>query len=189
MRSVIIVLFLFLLAGCGTSPLTYAERTLNDLYPILSPIEEYRLESLSDSAAVDLFVEQFWMRADTVEESGCSISRTEYNERVAYANTHFPDRWGRSDRKKIYLLYGPPSSVERREANNFAVGSAVPAKSLEVWLYMTGGKHNGLPAVMDDIHPGEMKFIFGDRNGAGDFRLIYSSEDSQDTDARLYRRP
>lgn len=181
---------LFLLtSGCGVTPLTYSERTLNDLYPILSKKEKNELRALTDSAAVDRFVDYFWGKEEAIV---CDLRiplRSEYESRVEYANKHFPDRWGRSDRKRIYLLYGPPSFIEHREASNIAFGGPVAAKSLEVWLYMTGAKHNGLPSTLDGSYPGEMRFIFGDMNGAGDVQLLFSSEDSQDNDARVYRRP
>jgi GWxTD domain-containing protein len=178
---------LFILVGCGTFPKTYRESTLDDLYPILNGGQYDSLKSLGSDEEIKQFLERFWQECDSVSSLEGGSLRAEYLQRLEYANAHFPDRpgWGRSDRKRIYLQYGPPVSVERRAFTDASLGTFSTLKSIEIWLYFGPGKNQSFPSEADGIFPGQTKFIFGDLTGSGFYSLLYSSEDRMDIDGRL----
>ena len=170
-------------SGCSIVPKSFKETTLDDMYPILTVEQYLTLKSLNSDEEVNKFLEQYWLET----ESTSGTEKTEYLERLEYVKQRYPDRrgWGRSDRKRIYLIYGPPSYVEREESANIQLGEFSTIKSLEIWSYMTPETNKSLPSRVDNIYIGEMKFIFGDETGSGNFRLLYSSEDNGDIDIRM----
>jgi GWxTD domain-containing protein len=180
--------FLSVLVGCGTFPKTYRESTLDDFYPILNGEQYDSLKSLASDDAIKQYLESFWQESESVSGREGGTRRAEYEQRLEYANAHFPDRpgWGRSDRKRIYLQYGPPVTVERRPYTDASLGTFSTLKSIEIWLYFEPGKNRSFPSEGDGIFPGQMKFIFGDLTGSGIYSLLYSSEDKMDIDGRLF---
>lgn len=97
-------------------------------------------------------LEGFWRKRDKTPETAFNDVETEYYRRVDHASRNFgtlrqPDGF-RSDRGRIYVLYGPPTSTER---------SLDPdAGYQEVWVY---GHLN-------------RKFVFVDKNKAGNYILV-----------------
>ena len=73
----------------------------------------------------------------------------ELTERVNHANLNFSNlnKGWRSDRGRIYIIYGPPDTVERYSNQSDGI--------YEIWEYPSG-----------------LKFIFLDRNGFGNFMLV-----------------
>ena len=181
--SLAMILAIVTYSGCSIVPKSFKETTLDDMYPILTVEQYLTLKSLNSDEEVNKFLEQYWLET----ESTSGTEKTEYLERLEYVKQRYPDRrgWGRSDRKRIYLIYGPPSYVEREESANIQLGEFSTIKSLEIWSYMTPETNNSLPSRVDNIYIGEMKFIFGDETGSGNFRLLYSSEDNGDIDIRM----
>jgi len=181
--SLAMILAIVTYSGCSIVPKSFKETTLDDMYPILTVEQYLTLKSLNSDEEVNKFLEQYWLET----ESTSGTEKTEYLERLEYVKQRYPDRrgWGRSDRKRIYLIYGPPSYVEREESANIQLGEFSTIKSLEIWSYMTPETNKSLPSRVDNIYIGEMKFIFGDETGSGNFRLLYSSEDNGDIDIRM----
>ncbi len=96
-------------------------------------------------------LETFWRLRDKSPGTAENELMTEYYRRVDYAMRNFgtlrvPDG-SRSDRGKIYILYGPPTSTDR---------SLDPVAGYqEVWLYEKLGK----------------KFVFKDQSKSGNYVL------------------
>ncbi len=107
-----------------------------------------RAKSFSDKKK--LFA-RFWKGVDPTPETEINELQLEYYRRVAYANRHFEvlgqDGW-RSDRGKIYILYGPPDSVEHQ--------MDAQLRDYEIWRYKNLKR----------------KFVFFDSLGNGNYRLI-----------------
>lgn len=187
--SFVIISAIIDIAGCSGVPLSFKETTLNDIYPILPNDKYEKLKSLTSDKEIEDFLDQYWQAVDSASGMKNNTCRSEYLQRLEYANAHFPDRrgWGRSDRKRIYLIYGPPSSVERDVSTNIHLGAGATIRSMELWRYSTSGKNNSLPSYGDDIYPGEKKFIFADLTGCGIYTILYSSEDAGDIDVRTYK--
>jgi GWxTD domain-containing protein len=182
----LIVLFVVvtILFGCALTQKSFKERTLDDMYPVLTEQQYDTLKYLNGDETIQRFMNNYWNDVDTTE----NISQYEYQKRLDYANEHYPDKQGRgrSAQKKIYLLYGPPASIERSECIGIPLGIFSTIKSMEIWLYMAPGKRNSLPTKADNLYAGQMRFIFGYLEGDGMYQLLYSSENNADIDPRMY---
>ncbi|MDP1994519.1 MAG: GWxTD domain-containing protein [Ignavibacteria bacterium] len=185
--SVVIIFVVITLSGCVSVQNEFKEKTLNDMYPILSDEQYQTMKSLNSNEELTNYVDEYWQSIDST--SNVNEYKAEYLQRLEYANEHFPDRkgWGRSDRKRIYLIYGPPSYIERYDYTEIRLGRYSTIKAMEVWLYMTPGKNNSFPARVDNSYKGERKFIFADVNGVGIYKILYSSEDNRDIDPWMFR--
>ncbi len=173
--------------SCSSIPKTLKEQTLDDMYPLLSEEEYNELNSLNSDKELNIYINEFWQRIDSTSGSSPNEFRKEYEKRLKYANLHYPDRrgWGRSERKRVYLIYGPPSYIEKQEFTDIPISKFSKIKALEIWFYMTPGNNNSLPSQGDVIYHGEKKFLFADMIGSGFFKAIYSSEGSEYFDDRL----
>ena len=100
-------------------------------------------------------LEEFWRKRDKTPGTAFNEVETEYYRRVDHASRNFgtlrlPDGF-RTDRGRIYVLYGPPTSTER---------SLDPEAGFqEVWVY---GHLN-------------RKFTFVDQNKSGNYVLVTTS--------------
>ncbi len=112
-----------------------------------------KLKKARADEKLDAFRE-FWARRDPTPGTPQNEWMDEYYERVAYANARFGgfrDGW-KSDMGMIYIIFGPPSDVERHP---FDPGS----KPYEIWYYYTINK----------------SFVFMDMTGFGEYRLLTQS--------------
>lgn len=93
----------------------------------------------------------YWKKQDPTPTTDENEVFDEYYRRVAYANAHFSQYFPgwRSDMGMVFILLGPPDSIDRHP---FEVNS----KPYEVWTYY-------------DLN---RSFIFIDDTGFGDYRLI-----------------
>lgn len=94
---------------------------------------------------------EFWKRRDPTPETSRNELREEYYRRVEFSNVNFKamvDGW-RSDRGRIYIIYGRPDEVERHPFETETV-------SYQIWYY----------------YEKKLKFIFVDRHGFGDYELV-----------------
>ncbi len=99
-----------------------------DVLWIIAPEERAAFLKLPTGEERDEFIRQFWQRRDAGAPAGVNV-RAEHYRRVAYANQHFAagmPGW-KTDRGKIYIMYGPPNSIEAHP-----VGVAQP---YELWHY------------------------------------------------------
>jgi len=94
---------------------------------------------------------EFWKSFDPTPGTEANELMEEYYRRVEYANSNFgvyTEGW-KSDRGMVYIVLGPPSDVERRPFE-------INTKPYEIWFYNEFNR----------------QFIFVDRGGFGDYRLI-----------------
>jgi GWxTD domain-containing protein len=92
----------------------------------------------------------FWKSRDPTPRTEANEAMDEYYQRVEYANEKFSERadgW-KTDRGRVYILFGPPDRIEREPA--IAGGNRY-----EVWNY----------------HHLNQRFLFVDRLGFGDYLL------------------
>jgi GWxTD domain-containing protein len=99
--------------------------------------------------------EEFWREKDPTPTTPRNEFYEEHLRRFTYANEHFAvsmyEGW-RSDRGRVYILYGEPDEIDSRP---FEMGR----NPTEVWYYFRQGK----------------RFVFVDETGFGDYVLV--SED------------
>jgi GWxTD domain-containing protein len=121
------------------------------------------LEAWNDklsAAAKRRFLTQFWASRDPSPGTARNERREAFYQAIDYANQTYREAgrrgvpgW-RSDRGRVYARNGAPAEVYRRQQE----GRAPP---YEVWRYSTGkGQY----------------YIFADRSGFGEYKLIYSND-------------
>jgi GWxTD domain-containing protein len=134
----------------------------HDVGAILSSEERRAFLELETETARARFADSFWQSRDPTPGTRRNEFRDEHERRLLYADEHFGrdgTRPGsRSDRGRIYLLFGEPQ--DRREFHSSAYG-LYPA---ELWFYQAP-KGVGLPPFF--------QLVFYKPHGAGDFK-IYS---------------
>lgn len=124
---------------------------------IATDSEKFQYRSITSVEAKRQFLYDFWKRRDPNLQTFKNEVKWEYIRRVEYSNEHF--RTGRSegwktDRGRIFILYGPPDEYERHD-------SEMAAKPYELWHYheIQGGVH----------------FVFADLFGFRDYILLHST--------------
>lgn len=81
---------------------------------IISDQERAAWKKLSTDTEREQFIEAFWERRNPSPQSGENEFKEEYYRRIAYANEHYASGipgW-RTDRGRIYIMYGPPDEVD-----------------------------------------------------------------------------
>lgn len=114
-------------------------------------------QSLSSLETKKGFLSNFWKKRDPDPSSPQSEFKLEYFDRVQHANIHFsigPREGWKTDRGRVYIVYGPPDEYER----HFNERGMRP---YEVWYY-------------HDIQGG-VKFVFADIFGMRDYLLVHST--------------
>ncbi|MBP8975275.1 MAG: GWxTD domain-containing protein [Bacteroidetes bacterium] len=104
------------------------------------------------------FLAQFWSDVESGKRGYSDVTRAVYTERVSVANQRYrqfgKEGW-KTDRGRVYILYGEPSDVER-----YPMGDNV--KPYEIWQY--------------DSIEGGVQFVFVDRSGYGEYILVHSTK-------------
>jgi GWxTD domain-containing protein len=85
-----------------------------DVRWIITDEELSAFKKLSNNAERDTFIEAFWQRRDPTPDTAENEYKEEHYARIAYANEHFAagiPGW-RTDRGRIYIMYGKPDSID-----------------------------------------------------------------------------
>jgi GWxTD domain-containing protein len=89
-----------------------------DVVYLISDQEKAAFERLKTDEERQQFVEQFWARRDPTPDTPENEFKEEHYRRIAYANNHFASKvpgW-KTDRGRIYILYGPPDEIDSHPA-------------------------------------------------------------------------
>jgi GWxTD domain-containing protein len=81
---------------------------------IISDYERVAFTQLRTDSDREKFIEAFWLRRDPTPGTPENEYQEEHYRRIAYANDHFTEAipgWN-TDRGMIYILYGPPDSLD-----------------------------------------------------------------------------
>jgi len=101
----------------GTQAANASARWLErDVAYIITDSERSVFQSLRTSAEKGAFIEEFWNRRNPQPLSSRNSAREEHYLRLEQSTTRFastsqPDGW-KTDRGRIYIVYGPPQRVE-----------------------------------------------------------------------------
>ncbi len=118
---------------------------------IATPEEMREMKVLNPRTIKDKF-ETFWKKLDPTPETAYNEAMVEFYKRADYAMEQFStlknDIGAKTDRGKIYILYGNPNNIER-----IILPRTTPK---EIWTYNNLYK----------------KFIFEDKNLDGNYKLI-----------------
>jgi GWxTD domain-containing protein len=93
---------------------TYKKWLDEDVRWIITDEERQAFKRLSNDEERDQFIEQFWLRRDPTPDTVENEFKEEHYRRIAYANEHYASGipgW-RTDRGRIYIVYGPPDEVD-----------------------------------------------------------------------------
>lgn len=180
MRYLAVTLFSLFLASplCAVSekelPEKYRIWLTEEVPYIITPVEKQAFLSLSSDRDRDFFIEAFWAQRDPTPGTPTNEFRDEHYQRITYANAHFidsPMKGWKTDRGRVYVILGPPKTVERFED----LMSCVP---VEVWFYL-GKTEYGFPAGFN--------VMFFQRHGTGEYRLYHPGSDGPASLFRQYR--
>lgn len=99
--------------------------------------------------------DSFWRTRDPDPVTRVNEREEEYFSRIEYADEHFggADKGYRSDRGRIYVLYGAPDAIESKPFE-------IDRPAQQVWYYYTQG----------------LVFLFVDRFGWGEYLLVSQEE-------------
>jgi GWxTD domain-containing protein len=151
-----------------------------DVVYIISPEERSAFLHLSTNEEREQFIEQFWQRRKPDPDSPENTFKEEHYRRIAYANERFASGipgW-RTDRGKIYIMWGPADEIEShpsggsydRPANEG--GGQTSTYPFEQWRYRY------LEGIGNDVI---LEFV--DPSMTGEFHLTM---DPSEKDALLY---
>ena len=114
-----------------------------DVTYIIMDEERQAFRRLSNDEEREQFIEQFWLRRSPDPESLANDYREEHYRRIAYANQHFASGipgW-RTDRGRLYIMYGPPDEIEAHPSGGFYQrpieegGGTTSTYPFEQWRY------------------------------------------------------
>lgn len=114
-----------------------------DVRWIITDEELSAFKKLTTNAERDTFIEGFWQRRDPTPDTAENEYKEEHYRRIAYANEHYAagmPGW-RTDRGRIYIMFGPPTSIDshpmggpyQRPAEEG--GGSTTTFPFEVWRY------------------------------------------------------
>ena len=129
------------------------ELAIKQLKYIANKKEWDKLKKASQDEKLIAF-KDFWDKRDPSPGTAKNEWMDEYYNRIAFANANFGgfrDGW-KSDMGMIYIIFGPPSDIERHPFDS-------DAKPYEIWYYYSINK----------------QFIFMDLTGFGEYRLLTKS--------------
>jgi len=119
--------------GAGDNKKTYRQWLEKDARYIITENEKEAFLTLKTDEDREQFVESFWQRRDPTPETEINEFKEEYYDRIAYANEHFSSGipgW-KTDRGKIYILYGKPDRIEKARAEFEEIENVL----FERWFY------------------------------------------------------
>jgi GWxTD domain-containing protein len=114
-----------------------------DVRWIITDEELSAFKKLTTNAERDIFIEGFWQRRDPTPDTAENEFKEEHYRRIAYANEHFAagmPGW-RTDRGRIYVMYGAPTSIDAHpmggpyQRSPEEGGGQTSTFPFEVWRY------------------------------------------------------
>lgn len=126
---------------------------------IIQPVEREVFMKLTTDRDRDIFIEMFWKQRDPTPGTPENEYKEEMLKRFQYVNRQFGrssvrEGW-RTDMGRIYMILGPPASIERFETSSFLV-------PCQAWTYY-GNPEKDLPNLF--------VILFFQKGGAGDYKL------------------
>jgi GWxTD domain-containing protein len=114
-----------------------------DVSDIILPEERDAFRKLTNDAERDSFIETFWDHRNPHPESTVNEYKEEHYRRIAFANERFSAGvpGSRTDRGRIYIIHGPPDSIESHPSGGPYVRSAEEGggqtitSPFEIWHY------------------------------------------------------
>lgn len=151
-----------------------SEEELDDMFSkskyIATPAEIEKYKKLNNLEGKRSFINDFWLARDPNPATPENEYFREYLQRIEIANQKYGamGRIGwKTDRGRVYLIYGEPSEIERHP-------NQLETRPYEVWQY------NGIE--------GGVYFVFADLTGFSDYVLVHSTKRGELRDDNWMRR-
>jgi len=114
-----------------------------DVRWIITDEEMSAFKQLSNDEERDQFIEQFWLRRDPTPDTMENEFKEEHYRRIAYANERYQSGKAgfRTDRGRIYVIFGPPDEVESHPTGGYYQrpaeegGGSTSTYPFEIWRY------------------------------------------------------
>jgi len=165
--AILLSLSLILTSFVFSHPVTVEQKDLAPKYRdwlklvdyIITDQEREVFLKLNRDSDREAFIETFWKMRDPTPGTPENEYKEEIVKRFEYANTNYKrgssrEGW-QTDMGRIYIILGPPASIERLEGKT----GIVPC---QIWTYY-GDVNKGLPA--------HFVLIFFQKSGVGEFKL------------------
>ncbi len=108
----------------------YARWLDEDVVYLISNEERRAFQSLETDDERAKFIEQFWLRRDPTPDTPENEFKDEHYRRIAQANLRFPTADGKAgwktDRGRIYIVYGPPDEIDDHSTSDHLTPGQVP---------------------------------------------------------------
>ena len=152
----------------------YKDWVNNDVAYIITDDERSAFKKLATDEEREQFIEIFWRKRDPDPDTDENEYKETYYERIAYANEHYASGipgW-KTDRGRIYIMYGKPDEVESHPAGGqydrpvYQGGGSTTTYPFEIWFYRY------LEGVGSGI---EIEFV--DPTGSGEYRIARSPDE------------
>ncbi|MDD5426251.1 MAG: GWxTD domain-containing protein [candidate division Zixibacteria bacterium] len=134
------------------------EEKVNLVAYLLTPTQKHALDNLNEQGKLN-FLDQYWKEHDENISTGIIENRLKMIERYRFSNQYFSiensrqEGW-KTDRGRIYMTYGPWEEKEE-------ISAPVLGNPYVIWYYHS-------------LKEGKL-FVFEDREGYGDYRLVHSN--------------
>ncbi|MFQ5738415.1 MAG: GWxTD domain-containing protein [Acidobacteriota bacterium] len=146
----------------------FAKWLKQDVVYIITDEERGVFKALTTDEEKENFIEQFWHRRDPDPRTAENEFKAEHYRRIAYANEKFTsgDPGWMTDRGRIYIIHGPPDSLESRPDGGTYVrpieegGGVTAVYPYEKWRYKY------IEGLGSDV---ELEFV--DPTNSGEFHL------------------
>jgi GWxTD domain-containing protein len=139
------IVFLASLSAGAQLQTRYKKWLDEDASWIITSQERADFMNLSSDDQREKFIVDFWERHNPSPGSPENAFKQEHYRRIAYANAHFDytDKKGnaapgwKTDRGRIYILYGTPDSIDNRAGGGFQLASGIKASAdpFVLWHY------------------------------------------------------
>jgi GWxTD domain-containing protein len=122
-----------------------------DVRWIITAQERSDFKKLTDDRQREQFIADFWERRNPMPGTSENGFKQEHYRRIAYADVNFVYSvrgqnavagW-KSDRGRVYIVYGPPATIESHPAGVDATGATT--RRYEVWHY------NSIEGMGEDV--------------------------------------
>ncbi len=147
---------------------------------IITPAERKAFSQLKTNEEREQFIESFWARRNPDPGSGVNSYKEQFYRRIAYANEHFSSGlpgW-KTDRGRIYIMWGPPSEINSHPAGGPYERPADEGGGMTSTYPFVDWTYNYLPGIGNNI---TLEFV--DPTMSGEYKLTM---DPSAKDALLY---
>lgn len=151
-----------------------------DVPYIITDAERSAFLQLSTNEERENFIENFWLRRDPTPDTPENEFKEEHYRRIEYADEHFASGipgW-KTDRGRIYIIWGPPDNIESHASGGFYQRSTQEGGGETTTFPFEDWHYNYLEGLGNNIN---LEFV--DESSTNEYHL---STDPEDKDALLY---